>query len=363
MRSNTLAVLNRGILGILAIALAAANSSCTKKPSDSAPAGAAKVVNLAIWSNYVSPELLAEFEKQTGIKVQVSNYSSNEELLAKLQAGASGYDVAVPSDYMVFAMAQLGLLHELEMAKLPNSKNLDPKLLKKNYDPANKFSVPYDWGTTGIAINTGAYAGKIKGWKDLFNQPELKGKYTLLDDVRETMGAALKSLGYSLNTKNPEEINQAKELLLKIRAHVKGFTSEPMMPLVNSETTVAHAYQSDTLQARKQTGGRVMYVMPEEGGTLWVDNLVIPKGAQHVQEAHQFINFLLEAKSNVSTVLSIWVAPAVKDVFGLLPKEVQTDKVLFPSDKDLAKFEMMEDLGEALQLYDRAWTEIKAGAE
>jgi spermidine/putrescine transport system substrate-binding protein len=339
---------------------------CTKKAETPAPgatdgaAGAGRTVNLAIWSNYVSAELLEEFKKKTGIQVQISNYSSNEELLAKLQAGASGYDVAVPSDYMVFAMIKLGLIRELDFKQLPNSKSLDPKYLKKAYDPDNKFSVPYDWGTTGIAVNRTLYKGEVKGWKNLFNNPDLVGKVTMLDDARETIGAALKAQGFSLNTKNPSELAKAKELLIKSRARIKAYTSEPMMPLVNGETAVAHAYMSDALQARKQTGGKIEYIVPEEGGTLWIDSLVIPTGAQHVSEAHAFINFLLEAKSNVSTVTSIFVAPANKDAFALLPKEFQTNPILFPPDSVLAKCEMLQDLGESLKDWDRIWTEVKA---
>ena len=189
------------------VAILIIGSACTKKGAEAptaAQSGAAtgsKVVNLAIWSNYIKPEVLTEFEKRTGIKVQVSNYSSNEELLAKLQAGASGYDVVVPSDYMVFAMSKLGLLKELDFTQLPNFKSIDPKYLKKQFDPANKYSIPYDWGTTGIAVNRTLYKGKIAGWKDLFNNADLAGKVTLLDDVRETIGAALKAQGLSLNSK------------------------------------------------------------------------------------------------------------------------------------------------------------------
>lgn len=341
-------------------------SGCTKKseaPSGSSSAeapGGAKVVNLAIWSNYASPELLASFQKKTGIQVQVANYSSNEELLAKLQAGASGYDVAVPSDYMVFAMIKLGLIRELDYAQLPNSKSLDPRFLKKPYDPENKYSVPYDWGTTGIAVNRSIYKGEMKGWKNLFGNADLAGKFTLLDDVRETIGAALKAQGFSLNSKNPDELAKAKELLLKNRSKIKAFTSEPMMPLVNGETPVAHAYLSDALQARKQSGGKIEYVIPEEGGTLWIDNLVIPTGAQHIKEAHAFINFLLEATSNVSTVMSVFVAPANKDAFALLPKDFQTNTMLFPPESLLSKSEMIQDLGDSLAQWDRIWTEVKA---
>lgn len=332
-------------------------SSCTKKAG--AP-GAKRQVNLAIWSNYASPELLKDFETKTGITVQVSNYSSNEELLAKLQAGASGYDVAVPSDYMVLAMDHLGLLTELDHQKIANESKIDKRFLKKPYDPSNRVSLPYDWGTTGIAVNRDIYKGEIKGWKDLFTQESLKGKFTLLDDVRETLGAALKSQGLSLNSRNPSDLARAKAVLVGARARVKGYTSEPMMPLVNGETAVAHVYSSDALQARRETGGKIEYILPEEGGTLWVDNLVIPKGAPHLVEAHEFINFLLEATSAVQTTQSVRVGPVVDGVKALLTADLQRDNVLFPAATVLTRFEMMEDLGDALPAWDRAWTEVKA---
>jgi spermidine/putrescine transport system substrate-binding protein len=361
-------MLKRYALG-LAVLLAFA-SGCTKSAENgAAPAAGSqanngpKIVNLAIWSNYVNQDMMNEFEKKTGIKVQMSNYSSNEELLAKLQAGASGYDVVVPSDYMVFAMTKLGLLKPLDYTKIPNAKSLDPRWLKKNYDPSNTYSVPYDWGTTGIAINRTLYKGQIKGWKDLFGNPDLAGKVTLLDDVRETIGAALKAQGFSLNSKNPDELAKAKELLFKVRPRVKAFTSEPMMPLVNGETAVAHAYMSDALQARKQTGGKIDYIIPEEGATLWVDNLVVPTGAQHLDEAHALINFLLEAKSNAQTVQSVLVAPTNKDTFALLPADLQKNTVLFPQDTTMKNLEMLEDLGESLAQWDRVWTEVKAKSE
>jgi spermidine/putrescine transport system substrate-binding protein len=344
-------------LAILLISI----SACTKKADEKV--STSKVVNLAIWSNYIKPETLAIFEKRSGMKVQVSNYSSNEELLAKLQAGASGYDVVVPSDYMVFAMSKLGLLRELDMAQIPNFKSIDPKFLKKQFDPTNKYSVPYDWGTTGIAINRSLYKGKITGWKDLFGNADLAGKVTLLDDVRETVGAALKSLGFSLNTKNPDELKKAKDLLFKIRPRVKAFTSEPMMPLVNGETAVAHAYMSDALQARRQTGGKIEYIIPEEGATLWIDNLVIPTGAQNVKEAQALINFLLEPEIAVQTTLAVLVAPTNKDAYTLLPQDMQNNPVLFPRGPVVQKLEMLEDLGDALAQWDRIWTEVKAKSE
>jgi spermidine/putrescine transport system substrate-binding protein len=174
------------------------------------------------------------------------------------------------------------------------------------------------------------------------------------------VGGALKSQGLSLNTRSQADLDKAKALLIKVRGRVKGFTSEPMVPLVNGETAVAHAYSSDAMQAAKQSGGKIEYIIPEEGGTLYIDNLVIPKGAKNIKEAHAFINFLLEPKSNASTVMSIFVAPANKEVFALLPKDIQSNPALFPPDAVLKKCEMIEDIGEALTLWDRVWTEIKA---
>ncbi|MDB5038182.1 MAG: potD [Bacteriovoracaceae bacterium] len=336
---------------------------CKQKSTGSSTPEAAqssKVVNLSIWTNFITPELLSEFEKRTGIKVQVSNYSSNEELLAKIQAGAEGYDVAVPSDYMVVAMNQLGLLLPLDLQKISNYKDLDPRVLKKYYDPSNKVSVPFSWGTTGIAVNHKLTKAAILGWKDLFETKEIAGKFTLLDDVRETLGAALKMQGFSLNTKNPAELEKAKAVLLEAKKRAKGFTSEPLAGLVNGEMVVAHAYSVDALMASQKTQGAVQYVLPVEGCTFWVDNLVIPKGAKNIDAAHQLIDFLLEPKTGAERAKTLFSAPSNKKSFALLSKELQENAGLFPDEKKLAKCEMLEDLGESLVLWDRIWTEVKA---
>ena len=353
---------NWGWIVVLMLALGA---GCTRKAD--APAGApvavgSRSVNVAIWSNYLVPEVAEEFMRATGIKVVVSNFSANEELLAKIQAGASQYDVIVPSDYMVFTMIKLGLLRPLEYGKLPNARSLDPQFLKKGYDPENKFSVPFDWGTTGIAINRDLYKGQIKGWKDVFDNPELAGKFTMLDDVRETMGAALRTLGYSINSKNPDELKKAQDVLSKVRSKIKAFSSEPMMIMVNGEAAVSHAYVSDALLARKKTAGKVEYIVPSEGCTFWTDNLAVPSSAPHPDAAWAFINYMLAPKSNAATVQAVFVAPANKDVMPLLPPDLQKDPNLFPPAGALARCEMIQDLGDSLEKWDRAWTEVKAKA-
>jgi len=331
-------------------------TGCKKSPTEGQ---AKKEVNLAIWSNYVTDEMLAQFTQETGFKVIVSNYSSNEELLAKLQAGASGIDVAVPSDYMVFAMIQMGLLQPLNRAEIANAADLDPKLLGKEFDPENKFSLPFDWGTTGIALQRKLFKGNVKGWNELFSSQELKGKFTLLDDVREAFGAALKANGLSLNATDETQIKKAQATLESIRKSVKAFTSETLAGLSAGEMAAAHAYSSDALQARKKTGGQVDFLIPEEGCTWWIDTLVMPKTAQNPEGAYALINFLLSASIGAERTQKIFVAPANIKSAELLPEDLQKNMGLFPSEAQLAKCEMMKDLGESLAAYDRAWTMVK----
>ena len=334
-------------------------ASCSKSDSK-LTAEKPKVVNLAIWSNFVTDEMLQRFEAQTGIHVDVSNYSSNEELLAKLQAGASGYDVIVPADYMVFVMKQLNLLESIDKKKIANVQNLDPKFLKMYFDERNKVSLPFDWGTTGIAINRRLYKDKLRGWSDLFESKTLAGKFTMLDDVRETLGAALKRDGYRLNSINDRELKAAKQTLLTAKKNLKGFTSETLTGLVNGEMAVAHAYSSDALQARARLNGDIDYIIPEEGCTIWVDNLAIPKGAAHLEVAHQLVNYLLSSQVQAERASKLFVAPSSLEAMKGLDASLKQNTGLFPSEESLQRCEMIKDIGENLAQWDRIWTEAKA---
>lgn len=331
-------------------------TACTKKTTTPSEA---KEVNLSIWGNYLSPELQAQFEKETGIKINISNYSSNEELLAKVQMGSSGIDVAVPSDYMVEVMSKMNLLEPLQTAQIPHIELVSPQFLKQNFDPENKFSLPYIWTTAGIAVNRDLYKGSIKSWKDLLDNPELKGKYALLDDVRETLGAALKMNGYSVNSTNPAEIAKAKASLLKAKKGVKMFSSDTIDILNNKEVAAAQTYSSDALQAAEKSPGKIEYIIPEEGGTIAIDNLVIIKGAKHPEAAHKLINFLLSEQAEINRVKTVLGGPVLKNTRSSLPKELQDNRALFPDDATLKKLERIQDQGENNKLFEDAWTEVK----
>lgn len=330
--------------------------SCTKsttaKPEE-------KQVNLSIWGDYISPELIKKFETETGIKVHVSNYTSNEELLAKVQAGAAGVDVAVPSDYMVTIMTKLGLLKSLDKSKIPNAAKVSTDVLNKNFDPQNTYSLPYAWSTAGIAVNRDLYKGEIKSWKDILTDPKLTGKVSLLDDVREVTAAALKMNGYSVNTTDPGELKKAEEILLKAKPRIKMFRSDIKDALMSKQVAVAQAYSTDALQAAAISGNKIEYILPDEGGTRAIDTLVVLKDAPHPEAAHKLINFMLSEEVNVQFVKTIWGGPVLQTTQSNLPDGMRSNKALFPPSEKLAKFESIEDLGDKTKLYDDLWTRIK----
>lgn len=329
-----------------------ATFGCTKKES--------KEVNLAIWGNFLAPELAKKFTEETGIKLNVSNYTSNEELLAKVQAGSGGIDVAVPSDYMVQIMIKLGLLEELDMAQIPNKEFFASEWLNQSFDPGNKYSLPYAWNTAGIAVNKELYKGKIKSWKDVFENPELKGKYSLLDDVRETVGLALKTNNASVNSIDPKDLEKAKALLLKIKPDVKMFRSDTVEALVNKEIAVAHAYSSDALLAASESNGTIEYILPETGGTKAMDNLVIFKGAKNKENALKLLNFMSGKEANLVFVKTAKAGPVLKTTREQLPADMKSNPSLFPESKVLSKFESLQDLGDNTKLYDDVWTSVKS---
>lgn len=318
-----------------------------------------KEVNLAIWGNYLPQDLVEKFTAQTGIKVNISNYTSNEELLAKIQAGSSGIDVAVPSDYMVSIMRKLDLLEPLDSSKIPNKSLVAADLLNQDFDPKNEYSLPYAWSTAGIAVNRDLYKGTVKSWKDVFTDPKLKGKLSLLDDVREVIGMALKINGKSVNSTNAEDLTAAKAELLKIKPSVKMFTSDTVEALVNKEVAVAQSYSTDALQAAAKTNGKIEYILPEEGGTRAIDTLVIVKGAEHGDNAHALINFMLSPEVNVAFVKNVRGGPVLTTTKEKLPEDLKTNASLFPTPEKLKKFEGIEDLGEQTQAFDEIWTQVK----
>ncbi len=241
-------------------------------------------LNLYGWSDYVPQQLLDDFTAQYGIKVNYDTYSSNEEMLAKLQAGASGYDLVIPSDYTVSIMLKQDMLEPIDKSQIPNFKNLDPRFTNKDYDPGNKYSIPYQWGTTALAYDTTAVPSAPKSWADLWD-PAYKGRLVMLDDEREVPGMALQVLGFDKNSTNPDQLKQAKEKLAALKPNILLFNSDdPETSLITGETWAGLVYNGNAALAHQQNAN-IDYICPTEGCGLWFDNLAVPKGAPHADAA------------------------------------------------------------------------------
>jgi spermidine/putrescine transport system substrate-binding protein len=319
-----------------------------------------KVLNLYNWADYVAENTIPNFEKQTGIQVTQDNFSSNEELLAKLQAGGTGYDVIVPSDYMVDIMIKSDLLQPLDMSKIPNFKNVGANFKGLSYDPNNEYSVPYQWGTTGILYNK-KEVGEVDGTWDVMWDERFSGKISMLNDSRETIGAALYRMGESVNTKDTATLEKAGSELEKQKPLLRGyFDSTEARPLVqNGDLLLGHVFSGDAFLAMSENED-LGYIIPKPAATRWTDNMSIPNGAQHPDNAHKFINYILGAKAGAElsnytyyNTPNAAALPMIDDALKKLPGYEL-------SDSDIKRLEVIEDPGEATRDYERIFTQVKS---
>jgi spermidine/putrescine transport system permease protein len=317
-------------------------------------------LNLYVWSTYVSPRLVQGFEREFHCKVNYDLYDSNEALLAKLQGGNVSYDLVVPSDYMVEILIRQGLLAPLDKAKLPTAwANTDPRFLGLPFDPHNDYSMPYAWGTTGLAYRADLVKENVDSWSVLFDA-RYAGHILLLDDTREVFGMALKKLGYSLNSTNPDEIRQARDLLLRQKPLVKGYNSSNFQEdLAAGDAWIAQAFNGNmTFVMRDEPNLR--YIVPKEGCTISVDCACIPRNAPHKELAEAFINYFHRPEVAALFVNdSGFNAPSRINHVDIEPWLLRNSAV-FPNPASLVHCEFMRDIGSAAQLYDQYWTEIKA---
>jgi spermidine/putrescine transport system substrate-binding protein len=318
-----------------------------------------KKVNLFIWGEYTSPTLLAEFETQTGIKVIESNYSSNEELLAKLQAGADGYDLIIPSDYMVAVMRQLDLLAPIDHQNIPNIKNIDQALLNRSYDPDNQWSLPYSWAVTGIVYNKSKITRPITGYSDFYSRDDLNHRMSILDDNREAIASMLKSQGHSANSTSDQELDEAKSKLLLVKKRVREFNSSPSSLLQQGDLLAAQIFSNEALRLSEKNP-EFEFILPDDGFTMAIDNMAIPKSSKHKEFALTLINFLLQESVNIRFSTELLAAPVVKNAREKLPESLRNHPAIGRLDLIQLRAEMIRDLGPVTEKYDRIWTEVKA---
>jgi spermidine/putrescine-binding protein len=346
-------------LGMVMLALAA----CAPKEAEDQLAEELHIYN---WSEYIDPEIFDDFEAEFGVKVIEDTFSSNEELLAKLQAGATGYDVIVPSDYMVEIMIEEGLLAELNKDNIPNISNLDPLFTDPPFDPGLVYSVPYQWGTTGIGFNWDEFDEPPDSWAYLFDPDvasQFAGQMTMLNDSRESIGAALKYLGYSLNSTDEAQLNEARELLIQQKQWVYAYDSEQYEDLMSAdETVIAHGYSGDFFMAALEDE-RIWYAIPTEGATIWVDNLCIPTTASSKYTAEVFINYLLRPEIGAKITNFTWYASPNAAAAEFIDEEILEEPAIYPPPEVMDRLEWIKDVGEATPIYERIWTEVKAAGQ
>jgi spermidine/putrescine transport system permease protein len=315
-------------------------------------------LNIFNWSEYLPESVIHKFEQAYNIKVNYSTFSSNEEMLAKLMAGGSQYDLVVASDYMVEILTKQNLIQEIDIDNIPNFKNLTSESLNKPFDPGNKFSVPYMWGDACIAVDTSKVKTEIRSLADLW-KPELRNSIVVLDDQRAIIGMALKKLGYSINETSEKALAEAKKALQELQPNIKAYDSDsPKTLLINGEAKVGFVWGAEVSLARRENPN-IIPVLPLEGLFLQQDNFVIPAKARQKRAAEQFINFILEPEISVEISDEFPYANPNKEAHKLMDPELLADIAVYPPEEEVKRGEYLKDIGQAIQLFDRIWSEIK----
>ncbi|MGN1401944.1 MAG: PotD/PotF family extracellular solute-binding protein [Bacillus sp. (in: firmicutes)] len=317
-------------------------------------------VSVYNWGDYIDPDLIDQFEEETGYKVVYQTFDSNEAMIAKLEQGGTNIDVTVPSEYAIQKMKDDQLLMELDHSRIPNLQYIDKRFLDLDFDKGNKYSIPYFWGTVGILYNPSMLNGQtFNSWNDLWD-PELENQILLVDGAREVMGMGLNSLGYSLNSTDDKELQQAKEKLDGLVPNVKAIVGDEIKTLMaNEEGAVALVWSGDAADTMWENEN-LDYVVPEEGSNLWFDNMVIPKGAQNVDGAYAFINFMLDPENAAQNTDYVGYSTPNSASLELLDEEVTSDERFYPSPELTSKLEVYKNLGKQMQAkYSELFLEFK----
>lgn len=312
-------------------------------------------LNIYNWSDYIGYETLQRFEREHGVRVVYDTYESSEEMLGKLLAGAAGYDLVVPVGYAVPVMRTQGLLQPIDPARVPNLRQVRGLFRELPFDPGNRHGIPWQWGVTGVAYRRDKVPAPTSWGQFVDGDPAARGRMTMLDDAREVLGAMLRLRGHSLNSTDPAALEAAKRDAIAAKRHLAAFVSAPVKgPLVTGDVWMAQLYNGDARQAQAEEPA-IDFVVPREGSTIFVDQMVLLAGAPHPAAAHAFLDFVLRPD----------VAAGISDATGFgTPCEgalpLLRSPVPYPTADELARLEYPVDLGEDTALWDRLWTEVKA---
>lgn len=344
---------------------ASTGSTETESNAGSSPSSTGsddKTLYLYTWGDYNNETLYQRFTEKTGIKIVPDVYDSNETMLAKIQAGGGDqYSLIYPSDYMVRQMIESNLLLKLDPAKLTGLDNVMARWKNPAYDPNSAHSLPFNWGTTGLIYNTKLIKTEPEDWNFLWeNQAELSGKMTLLDDLRETMGMVLKSLGYSYNATDPAQLEAAYQKLIEIKPNIAGFKTYGWEDqLIGGDLAICMTF-SALGNLLPTENDNLKYVIPQSGSSIWTDTMAIPAKAPNPDAAYAWINFVLEPENAAFAAQELKLGTPNQAAFELLPTELQNNKTLYPTSEMIKVGETIAPVGSALDLYEKYWTEAKS---
>ena len=317
------------------------------------------VIRIFNWGNYMDESIFAEFTEQTGIRVNVTHFASNEEMYTRVTSGGSTFDLLFPSDYMIERMIREGLLYQLDFSNIPNFRYIDERFLNLAYDPDNLYSVPYMWGTLGILYNTTMVDDVVDSW-DILWDPRYAGQIFMYDSMRDSFAVALNRLGFSINTTNPYELAAARDSLIEQRPLVRAYVGDDVKnSMIGREAALAVVFSGDAMFTMG-FNDELNYVVPREGSNVWFDAMVIPRGARNKAGAEAFINFLNYPEIALRNTLYIGYSTTNRAAFDMLPEETRNNPVYWPCDEVYYRAEAFIHLGEFTAAFERAWTEVLA---
>ncbi len=347
---------------------AAAPTSAPGAPTAAPSSALEKDLFLYNWADYVSQENVDEFSKANNVNVTLDFYQSNEDALAKIEAGGTGYDIVAPTGYMVEIMAEKGLLLPLDMSKIPNFKYMSPPFNKgRPHDPDNKWSVTKDWGTTGIAWNSDRIQEEVTSLADFWElAKKYSGKVAMMDSSPEVIGLTLKYLGYPYNSCDEAQLDEALAKLLEIKPHIKAFDSSYFDLLATDEVWMSFSWNGDVFNANSKRGEAglpesIRYVIAKEGGEIWEDDWVILKNAPHPNAAHAWLNYILEPAKQARESDATFYASGVDDAKPLMDPAVANNPAIYPSEEVVKNLEAAQTLpSDCLQYREELWTKLKS---
>lgn len=318
------------------------------------------------WGEYMDPEVRELFEEQTGIEIVYEEFETNEEMFPKIKTNAVQYDLICPSDYMIQKMVGEGLLAEINFDNVPNIKYIDSSLLESSetFDPGNKYSVPYAWGTLGILYNKTMVDEPIDSWGSLFDE-KYSGNILMIDSVRDAFAVALKYLGYDLNTTNEAELNEAQAILKAQYPLVQAYVVDQVRDkMIGGEAALGVIYSGEAIYTQRENPD-LEYVVPKEGSNVWIDSWVIPKNAPNKENAEKFINFLCEPEIALMNFEYITYSTPNTEARQMIEDEdIKNSPIAFPDEETLSRTTAFQYLGEDVEtMYVEKWNDVKSNIE